>query len=412
MTYPNSNATPRDPDEQNAGLPANFDENAATIRVVVAPDSFKGTASAAEAAEWIAEGIQSVIIDCDIDHVPMADGGEGTAMLFDGSVVTLPTTDAAGRLTEASYVYNSAEETAYIDVSAATGLPAVEDSPVPLTGDTYGTGVLIADAQSRGARTIVLGMGGSATIDGGTGILIALGATPLNEQGHPIRHGGGSLGDLHDFDTAQLNIPAASVDWLLLADSNFPATGSNGAARVFGPQKGASKKDIEIVDDALTHLADITGVDPAQSGYGAAGALPIGITWLSRLVHGNDEHAQVVSGAKTIAAAYDLGDKIARANLVVTGEGKYDEQSAAGKVASTVTELAEGTDATVAIIAGRFDVEVPEGVIAVELESPGNSEPVAAARNGSNGKEAVRQQLVRAGAQAAVDYLNTSTAQG
>ncbi|WP_296147100.1 glycerate kinase [uncultured Corynebacterium sp.] len=386
-------------DEETAGLPANFVADAKTVRVVVAPDSFKGTASAHDAAEWIAEGIQSVIIDCDVDHIPMADGGEGTAELFSGESITLPTTDAAGRLTEASYVYNAAEETAYIDVAAATGLPAVKDKPVPLTGDTYGTGVLIADAQTRGARRIVLCLGGSATIDGGTGILVALGANPLNVDGHPLRHGGGALGELDHFDTAKVNIPAASVDWVLLADSEFPATGPQGAARIFGPQKGASPADVEQVDAALAHLCEVTGVDPDQPGYGAAGGLPIGITWLSELMHGNTDHVQVVSGARTVAAAQGLKEKIAEANFVVTGEGKYDQQSAAGKVASVVTELAQDSGATVAILAGAFEADVPEGTLAVNIGEQDDHDDV-------------RAQLIHAGAQAAVAYLNTSTAQG
>lgn len=387
-------------DEESAGLPANFVPDAQTLRVVVAPDSFKGTASAADAAQWIGEGIQSVIIDCEVEHIPMADGGEGTASLFDGETITLPTTDAAGRLTEASYVYNAQEETAYIDVAAASGLPAVKDKPVPLTGDTYGTGVLIADAQSRGARRIILGLGGSATIDGGTGILVALGAAPMDSSGHPLRHGGGALVDLHDIDTAQLNIPAASVEWVLLADSEFPATGERGAARVFGPQKGASAEDVDRADAALARLCEVTGIEPDQPGYGAAGGIPIGITWVSRLLHGTDEHVHVVSGARTVAAAHGLGDKIAAANLVVTGEGNYDEQSTAGKVASVVCELAESTDATVAIVSGSFEIDPPEGVIAVEIGEAADDE------------NAIREQLIRAGAQAAVDYLNTSTTQG
>lgn len=385
------------PEDESAGLPANFVADAQTLRVVVAPDSFKGSATAQQAAEWIAEGIQSIIRDCDIEHIPMADGGEGTSALFSGEVITLPTTDAAGRLTEASYVYSAAEETAYIDVSAATGLPAVKDNPVPLTGDTYGTGVLIADAQTRGARRIVLGLGGTATIDGGTGILVALGANPLNADGHPLRHGGGTLSDLADFDTAKVNIPAASVEWILLADSEFPATGPHGAARVFGPQKGAGPEEAEKVDAALAHLCEVTGIDPEQPGYGAAGGLPIGITWLSELMHGNRDHVHVVSGARTVAAAQGLREKIAEANLVVTGEGKYDEQSAAGKVVSVVAELAEGTGATVAVLAGAFEADLPEGVLAVEIGEQTDD---------------VREQLTRAGAQAAVDYLNTSTAQG
>ena len=389
--------TPSSQEDESAGLPANFVGDAETLRVVVAPDSFKGSATSQQAAGWIAEGIQSVIVDCDIDHIPMADGGEGTAELFSGETITLPTTDAAGRLTEASYVFNAAEETAYIDVSAASGLPAVKDNPVPLTGDTYGTGVLIADAQTRGARRIVLGLGGSATIDGGTGILVALGANPLDADGHPLRHGGGALGELDHFDTAKVNIPAASVEWVLLADSEFPATGPHGAAHVFGPQKGASLEEIDKVDAALAHLCEVTGVDPEQPGYGAAGAIAVGITWLSELMHGTTEHVHVVSGARTVAAAQGLKETIANAHFVVTGEGKYDGQSTAGKVVSVVTELAEGTDATVAVLAGEFDTEVPEGVLAVDIGEQTDD---------------VRAQLVRAGAQAAVDYLNTSTAQG
>lgn len=389
--------TPSSQEDESAGLPANFDADAETLRVVVAPDSFKGSATSQQAAEWIAEGIQSVILDCDINHIPMADGGEGTAALFSGETITLPTTDAAGRLTEASYTFNAAEQTAYIDVSAASGLPAVKDNPVPLTGDTYGTGVLIADAQTRGARRIVLGLGGSATIDGGTGILVALGANPLDADGHPLRHGGGALGELDHFDTAKVNIPAASVEWVLLADSEFPATGPNGAAHVFGPQKGASVEEIDKVDAALAHLCEVTGVDPEQPGYGAAGAIAVAITWLSELMHGNTEHVHVVSGARTVAAAQGLKETIANAHFVVTGEGKYDGQSTAGKVVSVVTELAAGTDATVAVLAGEFDTEVPEGVLTVDIGEQTDD---------------VRAQLVRAGAQAAVDYLNTSTAQG
>lgn len=389
--------SPSSQEDESAGLPANFDVDAETLRVVVAPDSFKGSATSQQAAEWIAEGIQSVIVDCDINHIPMADGGEGTAALFSGETITLPTTDAAGRLTEASYTFNAAEQTAYIDVSAASGLPAVKDNPVPLTGDTYGTGVLIADAQTRGSRRIVLGLGGSATIDGGTGILVALGANPLDSEGHPLRHGGGALGDLDHFDTAKVNIPAASVEWVLLADSEFPATGPNGAAHVFGPQKGASWEEINKVDAALAHLCEVAGVDPEQPGYGAAGAIAVGITWLSELMHGNTEHVHVVSGARTVAAAQGLKETIANAHFVVTGEGKYDGQSTAGKVVSVVTELAEGTDATVAVLAGEFDTEVPEGVLAVDIGEQTDD---------------VRAQLMRAGAQAAVDYLNTSTAQG
>ena len=189
------------------------------------------------------------------------------------------------------------------------------------------------------------------------------------------------------------------MDWVLLADSEFPATGPQGAARIFGPQKGASPADVEQVDAALAHLCEVTGVDPDQPGYGAAGGLPIGIAWLSELMHGNTDHVQVVSGARTVAAAQGLKEKIAEANFVVTGEGKYDEQSAAGKVASVVTELAQDSGATVAILAGVFEADVPEGTLAVNIGEQDEHDDV-------------RAQLIHAGAQAAVAYLNTSAAHG
>ncbi|WP_291313067.1 glycerate kinase [Corynebacterium sp. UBA2622] len=364
--------------------------------VIIAPDAFKGSASAGEAAEWLGEGVRSIIKDADITLVPMADGGEGTSGLFSGERVTLPTTDAAGRLTEATYTYDAATSTAFIDVSAASGLPAVKDNPVPLRGDTYGTGVLIADAQTRGATRIVLGLGGSATIDGGTGILVALGAQPVNAAGYNLTPGGGGLVDLADFDTATLNIPAGSVDWVLLADALVPATGERGAARVFGPQKGADDGDVELLDRGLARLCEVTGVDPAAPGAGAAGGIAVGITWLSRLLHGNDDHVSVVAGAKLIAETHGLGEMLENASLVVTGEGRFDDQSPEGKVVSTVLDLASRAGTTAAVAAGSIEHDLPEGVIGVELEDLDDT----------------AEQLRRAGARIAVDYLRISTVQG
>lgn len=369
------------------------------VRIVVAPDSFKGTATAAEAAQYLGEGVRSIIRDADVTLAPMADGGEGTAATFSGQTVTLPTTDAAGRLTEASYVFDAETATAYIDVAAATGLPAVQDKPVPVTGDTYGTGVLIADAQTRGATRITLCLGGSATVDGGTGILVALGATPMNKEGYALRPGGGALADLDFIDTAQLNIPAASVEWILLTDVDSPVTGPDGAARVFGPQKGATPEQVELLDAGLARLCEVTGVDPATPGYGAAGAVPVSVHWLSTMLHGTDEHVVVAPGATVVARSLGLDELIPAADLVITGEGAFDGQSARGKVVGTVAGLVAGTKATLAIAAGRVDAPAPEGAIVVELDEG----------------MAVAEQLRDAGARIArnyLDYLRTSTAQG
>lgn len=369
-------------------------------KVVIAPDSFKGTASAQQAAQWLGEGVRSIIRDAQIVVAPMADGGEGTSELFAGERITLPTTDAAGRLTEASYTFDAASATAYIDVAAASGLPAVKDNPVPLTGDTYGTGVLIADAQTRGATRIVLGLGGSATLDGGTGILVALGANPIDAGGYQLKPGGGALHNLADLDTAKVNIPAGSVDWVLLTDVDAPATGERGAAATFGPQKGASDEDIELLDAGLAQLCSVAGLDPDTPGFGAAGGIAIGITWLSSLLHGDASHVALAPGARVVADASGLTDAIQGAALVITGEGRFDAQTGTGKVASVVTELAREAGASVAVAAGSFEARPAEDVIAVELAATGGE--IASTED----------QLRRAGAEIAVAYLNTSTVQG
>ena len=337
--------------------------------IVIAPDAFKGTATTHDAAAYLAEGIAEALPDAELILVPMADGGEGTASCFDGTPVTLPTTDAAGRLTEATYMFNDGDVAeAYIDVAAASGLHTVADHPVPLTGDTYGTGVLIADAVTRGAQRIILGLGGTATIDGGTGILVALGATPQNKAGHPLRPGGGSLTELAGFDTAQLNIPAAAVEWVLLTDVTNPATGPDGAAAVFGPQKGATPEDITLLDAALAQLCDICEVDPTTPGFGAAGGLPIGITWLSTLMHGNHSHIHVLPGARMVAESVGLPELMQSADLVVTGEGRFDKQSTRGKVVGTVLDMAVAADVPLVVVAGSFQENVAgQGVSMVEL---------------------------------------------
>ncbi|MEJ5997042.1 glycerate kinase [Corynebacterium sp. H130] len=336
------------------------------MRILIAPDSFKGTATARDAAEYIAAGIQEVLPDADITLLPLADGGEGTASCFAGETITLPTTDAAGRLTEASYIYNSETEEAFIDVAAASGLPAVLDNPVPTTGDTYGTGVLIADAVTRGSRRITLGLGGSATVDGGTGILVALGATAMNKEGHPLRQGGAALVDFDHFDTAQLNIPAASVEWVLLADVTAPATGPQGAAAVFGPQKGATAEDVEKLEAGLATLCERCNIDPNRPGFGAAGGVPIALTWMSTLLHGSEAAVHLLPGARVVAESMGLAQHLAEADLVITGEGSFDAQSAIGKVTGMVLDMAREANVRSALVAGGID-GAPEGVLTAEL---------------------------------------------
>lgn len=365
------------------------------MRILVAPDSFKGTATASEAAGAIALGARRALSSADlaatstVTTLPMADGGEGTAEVLasaavartgsTGQTITLPTTDAVGRLTEASY-YLVGEE-AFIDVAAATGLPAVSDALDPLHADSYGTGVLIADAEARGAKHIVLGLGGSACIDGGLGILAALGAAAHDARGYALPKGGAPLVTLDTIDTAQLNMKAAMLDYTLVTDTRAVPIQ---AATMYGPQKGAEGEQIALLAGAMLQLCEVTGTDPQAEFMGAAGGIPIALSWLSRTLWGTDEHCRIVPGGRYVAEALNLPARAAEADLLITGEGRFDEQSLTGKVVGTLAELAAETagSPSLGIIAGSATTPAPAGVLLRELEGDGNgasSSEVAAA---------------------------------
>ncbi|WP_408930684.1 glycerate kinase [Corynebacterium axilliensis] len=352
------------------------------MRILVAPDSFKGTATAAEAAAAIALGVRRALAgsfpDATVTTLPMADGGEGTAEVLasaavarrgtPGQTITLPTTDAVGRLTEASYVLVGDE--AFIDVAAATGLPAVADALDPLHADSYGTGVLIADAEARGARRITLGLGGTASIDGGLGILAALGAAAHDSRGYALPKGGAPLVRLDHIDTAQLNMKAGMLDYTLVTDTRAVPVQ---AATMYGPQKGAEGEQIALLAGAMLQLCEVTGTDPEAPFMGAAGGVPIALSWLSRTLWGNEEHCEVVPGGRFVAEALRLPERVAEADLVITGEGRFDEQSLTGKVVGTVAELAaEPTGADkptrLGIIAGSVTEDTPDGSLVQQLE--------------------------------------------
>ncbi len=347
------------------------------MRILVAPDSFKGTATAAEAAAAIALGARRALSSSPhadtgkVHALPTADGGEGTAEVLAsaavarhgtaGQTITLPTTDAVGRLTEANY--QLVGDTAFIDVAAATGLPAVSDALDPLHADSYGTGVLVADAESRGAKHIVLGLGGSASIDGGLGILAALGAAAHDARGYALPKGGAPLVNLDHIDTAQLNMKAAMLDYTLVTDTRAVPIQ---AATMYGPQKGAEGDQVALLAGAMLRLCEVTDTDPEAEFFGAAGGIPIALSWLSRTLWGTSEHCRIVPGGRYVAEALDLPARIAEADLVLTGEGRFDEQSLTGKVVGTLAELT-GPPA-LGIIAGSATAPAPQGALLEELD--------------------------------------------
>lgn len=344
------------------------------MRILLAPDSFKGTATAAAAAAGMARGVRAAFPDATVMTFPMADGGEGTAAILGarGTAQTLPTTDANGRLTEATYYLD--EDTAYIDVAAGSGLPAVADSLDPLHADTYGTGVLIADAESKGAKQIVLCLGGSATTDGGTGILTALGAAAHDARGYALPKGGAPLVMLDSIDTAQLNMKAAMLDYTLLADTQVDAAA---CASVYAPQKGATPEQVALLTGALLRLCEVTELDPHTPSFGAAGGIAIGLTWVSQLLWGTTEHVTIASGAQFVAehtglaAAISAQDEL-RPDLIITGEGRFDAQSLTGKAVGHIALLADAAGVPLGIVAGQVERDaVPAGIHAQELSQEG-----------------------------------------
>lgn len=334
-----------------------------SFKVLVAPGRYGNTA-ADDAAQHLGGGFASVVRNAEITLAPMPDGGKGTSSLFAGERVTLPTTDAAGALTEATYTLDTDSATAYIDAAAVCGAPAgIGDS-----GDTYGVGVLIADAATRGAKRVVLALGDVETIDGGTGILVALGVNPLDKQGYSLPKGAAALTELNDFDTATVNITAGSMEWVLLTDDDAGVDSSH---------------------PGLARLAEVAGVDPSTAGYGAGGAIPLGLHWLSNTLHGSDEYVHVVSGSEVITQAFDLKAHIAGADLVITGGTTVDP---AEGVTSRVLEAARGTGTVVGVVARDLDGELDEDIVYATATNPA--------------------ELREAGAAVASDYLKISTVQG
>ena len=298
------------------------------VRIVVAPDSFKGSLSAEDAAVAIAEGITRVLPDVELILRPIADGGEGTvAAALRARYLPMPARVAGpdGRPVDATIARDG--DTAVVELAGAAGLGLLAE-PAPLSAGTAGVGELLRAALDDGARRIVLGIGGSATTDGGAGMLQALGVRLLDEDGGELAPGGAALARLDRVDVSGLDPRFRNVDLVVASDVDNPLTGPAGAAAVFGPQKGASPADVAVLDAALTRYAAVLardlGVDVAAlPGAGGAGGTAAGAV----AVLG----ARVVSGARLVCDLVRLDEALDGAALVITGEGALDEQTLRGK---------------------------------------------------------------------------------
>ncbi|UTM45791.1 glycerate kinase [Glutamicibacter mysorens] len=350
------------------------------LNVAIVPDSFKGSARASEVASALAggfaKGAASRKRDVEITAVPFADGGEGTLeALIDAwgtEAISVQTTDALGRPVASRLGLSADGKIAVVEAAEAAGLPQVSDvERRPLEATTYGLGALVSRALELGVSQIILCLGGSATTDGGTGLLAALGASFLDADGAKLPAGGGALQNLASIDVSGLDPRAANVQWQIACDVTNPLLGAKGAAAVFGPQKGASQEQVQLLDAGLARLADVLEADTGrklreQPGMGAAGGLAISL--------GSYFQVDLVPGWDLVAKVLGAHGILEGADLVLTGEGRLDSQSLDGKVVSGVLQAA-GENAEVIVVAGSVDLTDEQleesGILAAYSIAPG-----------------------------------------
>lgn len=334
------------------------------LRIACVPDSFKGSASAAEAAAALARGAEQVFAGAEVVTLPFADGGEGTLeALLDAwgqQAEEVAVVDALGRPATGLAGRSADGRTAVLEAAQGNGLPQVSDvAAQPRRADTRGVGMLAEHLLDSDVEEILVCLGGSATTDGGTGLLRALGVQFLDADGAKVAEGGQGLADIARIETARLHPRARQVRWRLAVDVDNPLVGERGAAAVFGPQKGADADDVAALDAGLERLAEVlaetAGADAAElrerPGLGAAGGIPVSLTALL--------DAEVVPGSQMVAEALDLSGTLAGADVVLTGEGSLDSQSLSGKVVAAVRDHApEG--AAVVVVAGAVGLTAAE----------------------------------------------------
>jgi len=331
------------------------------VRVLIAPDSFKGSVSAAAAAAALAAGWLAVRPGDQVTRLPLADGGEGTLDVLAATVVGAQwrqtgVTGPGGGLVRCRWLQLPGG-TAVVELARASGLPLL-DHPDPLGAHTTGLGEVLARALDRGATRILAGLGGSASTDGGTGALTALGARFLDAAGRPLPPGGGGLAALAGADLRGLRAPPAG-GVTCLTDVTAPLLGPRGAAAVYGPQKGADAAQVARLEAGLARLAEVLGGDPGAPGAGAAGGTGYGLAagW----------GAVFAPGAAELARLAGLERALAGADLVITGEGRFDPTSLTGKTCGTVLAAAAAAGVPMALVAGQVSGTVPDGVEAVSL---------------------------------------------
>lgn len=341
------------------------------MKIVIAPDSFKESLTALEVAQAIQTGFARIFPNAEYCLVPMADGGEGSVQsLIDatgGSLQKIVVKAPLANQTEAFFGLSGDKQTAFIEMAAASGLHLVPfEQRNPLITTSFGTGELIKAALDLGVQKILLGIGGSATNDGGVGMLQALGAKFLNAEQQEIGFGGAQLSQIAQIDLSHLDPRLSNVAFEVACDVDNPLCGERGASAVFGPQKGATPEMVKTLDRALAHFAETAkqqlGIEIANhAGSGAAGGMGGGLLLLPKV--------QLRSGVQIILDTTKLAEKLADADLVITGEGRMDAQSIAGKtpigVARTAKQFGKPVIAVVGCLREDYPVVYDHGIDAV-----------------------------------------------
>ncbi|MBO9495910.1 glycerate kinase [Thalassotalea sp. G20_0] len=330
------------------------------MKIVIAPDSFKECLTAAKVAKAIATGLQQVLPDAECIKVPVADGGEGTLQsLVDatgGTLMDVAVTGPMGETVQACFGLLGDGETAVIEMARASGIELIPgDQRNPMVSTTRGSGELILSALDQGIKRIIVGIGGSATNDGGAGMMQALGVKLLDADGRDLPRGGAALSRLCRIDTGPMDRRLQTIEFIAACDVDNPLTGANGASAVFGPQKGATPEMVEQLDQALKHYASVLqrdlGKDVGQQpGAGAAGGM--GAALLAFL------DAELKPGINIVMDAVGLAEKLIGADLVITGEGRIDGQTAQGKTPVGVARIAKQFNLPVIALAGSVGSDV------------------------------------------------------
>ena len=340
-------------------------------QIIIASDSFKGSATSKEVGSYIAKGIHSLYPEYQTHIFSIADGGEGTVeavmAALPGETVALPVRGPLNETVQAAYGLIEQGQTAIIEMAQASGLTLVpEDKQNIMKATTFGTGQLILDAINRGVRKIYIGIGGSATNDGGMGMAQALGVKFLDAKGQALSGNAQNLKAIAQIDLTKMKVNPKTIEIIILSDVNNPLCGENGAAKVFGPQKGAKANQIKILDEGLQHYAEklkeVYNRDFASiPGAGAAGGLGAGLMAFL--------NAALKSGIDEILQLIEIEPAIQTADLVITGEGRIDGQSLSGKAPIGIAKIAKRYRVpTIAIVGSQtLDIEAvyQEGIAGV-----------------------------------------------